>query len=78
MIREWAFRLHGRRHPDGDRLDEAAFVTAQLLESESPFRDLKRSRDLYDALLRQFPESAHAAEAAERLRYLDRHFFTVR
>jgi hypothetical protein len=69
---------YGRRYPDGARLDEAAFVTAQLLESESPFRDLKRSRDLYDALLRQFPESAHAAEASERLRYLDRHFFTVR
>jgi hypothetical protein len=69
---------YARRYPDGGRLDEAAFVTAQLLEAESPFRDLKRSRDLYAALLAQFPESAHAAEAAERLRYLDRHFFTVR
>ena len=69
---------YGRRYPEGDRRDEVAFVTAQLLEAESPFRDLKRARDLYEALLRQFPESAHAAEAAERLRYLDRHFFTVR
>ncbi len=69
---------YARRYPAGGRLDEAAFVTAQLLEAESPFRDLKRSRDLYAVLLAQFPESAHAAEAAERIRYLDRHFFTVR
>ncbi len=69
---------YGRRYPEGGRMDQAAFVTAQLLEADSPFRDLKRSRDLYAALLREFPESGHAAEAAERLRYLDQHFFTIR
>lgn len=69
---------YGRRYPEGRRMDEAAFVTAQLLEADSPFRDLKRSRDLYAALLREFPESAHAAEAVERLRYLEQHFFTIR
>jgi TolA-binding protein len=69
---------YGRRYPGGGRMDEAAFFTAQLLEADSPFRDLKRSRDLYAALLREFPESGHAAEAAERLRYLDQHFFTIR
>ena len=69
---------YGRRYPEGKRMDEAAFVTARLLEAESPFRDLKRSRDLYAALLREFPESAHAEEAAARLQYLDQHFFTIR
>jgi TolA-binding protein len=69
---------YGRRYPKGKRMDEAAFVTAQLLEAESPFRDLKSSRDLYAALLREFPESAHAPEAVERLRYLEQHFFTIR
>jgi TolA-binding protein len=69
---------YGRRYPRGKRMDEAAFVTAQLLEADSPFRDLKRSRDLYAALLREFPESAHAEEALERLRYLEQHFFTIR
>ena len=69
---------YGRRYPEGRRMDEAAFVTAQLLEADSPFRDLKRSRDLYAALLREFPESAHAEEAVARLRYLDQHFFTIR
>jgi TolA-binding protein len=69
---------YGRRYPGGERLDEAVFVTAQLLEADSAFRDLKRSRDLYAALLAQFPESAHAAEAAERLRWLDQHIFIVR
>ena len=69
---------YGRRYPEGKRMDEAAFVTARLLEAESPFRDLKRSRDLYAALLREFPESAHAEEAVARLQYLDRHFFTIR
>ena len=69
---------YGRRYPSGKRLDEAAFVTAQLLEADSPFRDLKRSRDLYAALLREFPESALAPQAADRLRYLEQHFFTIR
>lgn len=69
---------YGRRYPEGRRIDEAVFVSARLFEADSPFRDLKRSRDLYAALVREFPESAHAAEAAERLRYLDRHFFTIR
>lgn len=69
---------YGRRYPEGRRIDEAAFVSARLFEADSPFRDLKRSRDLYAAVLREFPESAHAAEAAERLRYLDQHFFTIR
>jgi hypothetical protein len=69
---------YGRRYPEGRRMDEAAFVTARLLEADSPFRDLKRSRDLYAALLREFPESVHAEEAVERLRYLEQHFFTIR
>jgi hypothetical protein len=69
---------YGRRYPMGRRMDEAAFVTAGLLEADSKFRDLKRSRDLYAALLREFPESAHAEEAVARLRYLDQHFFTIR
>lgn len=70
--------VYGRRYPGGKRLDEAVFITAGLLEADSPFRDLKRSRDLYAALLREYPESAHAADAAARLRYLDQHFFTIR
>jgi len=69
---------YGRRYPTGNRMDEAAFVTAQLLEADSPFRDLKRSRDLYAALLREFPESPLAPQADERLRYLQEHFFTIR
>jgi TolA-binding protein len=69
---------YGRRYPEGRRMDEAAFVTAGLLETDSQFRDLKRSRDLYAALLREFPESVHADEALERLRYLEQHFFTIR
>lgn len=69
---------YGRRFPAGDRLDEAVFLTAQLLEADSAFRDLKRSRELYAAFLAQFPESANAAAAADRLRWLDQHIFIVR
>lgn len=69
---------YGRRYPAGKRMDEAAFVTAQLLEADSPFRDLKRSRDLYAALVREFPESSLAPQADARLRYLQEHFFTIR
>jgi tetratricopeptide (TPR) repeat protein len=73
LLREYA-----RRYPNGARMDEAAWHSAQLLELDTRFRDLKRARELYAALLRDFPESPFAAGALERVRWLDQHVFLVR
>lgn len=72
------FGEYVRRYPSGARVDEVAFFSAQLLEISSPYRDLRKARELYAALLRDYPESSRAVEALARLRWLDRHVFLVR
>jgi tetratricopeptide (TPR) repeat protein len=66
------------RFPEGRWRDEADFLLANLLEKDSQFRDLARSRELYAGILLKFPESAFAQPAQERLLYIERHFFQVR
>jgi len=67
-----------KRFPDGAWRDEADYLTAQLLEADSQFRDLARARDLYSGILTSHPESAFADTARQRLQYIDRHFIQVR
>jgi hypothetical protein len=69
---------YSRRFPQGSWRDEADFLTAQLLEADSPFRDLVRARALYQAILTDRPESPFADTARRRVQYIDRHFFDVR
>jgi hypothetical protein len=66
------------RYPQGRRIDEAEYLTAQLLEGDSPFRDIQRARDIYGQILQSFPESPFASPARDRLRYIEQHFFFVR
>jgi tetratricopeptide (TPR) repeat protein len=66
------------RYPDGRWRDEADFILGQLLELDSQFRDLARARATYDEILHRYPESAYAARARERIRYINRHFFEIR
>ena len=67
-----------RRYPQGDGVDEAEVLQAQMLEADSPARDIAKARDLYRAVLQDYPESAFAGLARDRLRYLEQHFFLVR
>ena len=69
---------YASRYPNGKWRDEDDFLTANLLEMESQFRDIARARDLYSGILARYPESAFAAAARERLSYIDRHFYEVR
>jgi tetratricopeptide (TPR) repeat protein len=73
-----AFQEYMRRYPAGRELDEICFLLAQLLEAESPFRDLRGARDLYHRVYEDFPESPLAAPAQVRRDYLNRHFFQIR
>ncbi|MGO9310886.1 MAG: tetratricopeptide repeat protein [Spirochaetia bacterium] len=66
------------RFPDGTWRDEADYLTAQLLEADSQFRDISRARELYSAILADHPESAFADAARLRVQYIDRHFIEVR
>ena len=67
-----------KRFPDGTWRDEADYLTAQLLEADSQFRDLARARSLYSGIVTGRPESPFADAARRRLQYIDRHFFEVR
>jgi len=67
-----------KRFPDGQWRDEADFLSAQLLEADSQFRDIARARDLYSGILSGRPESPFADSARRRVQYIDRHFYQVR
>ncbi len=67
-----------KRFPDGAWRDEADYLSAQLLEADSSFRDIARARGLYSGIVTGRPESAFADAARQRLLYIDRHFIQVR
>ncbi len=67
-----------RRYSQGTGIDEARFLTAQLLERDSAYRDIPRARELYRGILAEFPESRFAGSSRERLRYIEQHFYYVR
>jgi tetratricopeptide (TPR) repeat protein len=69
---------YSRRFPTGSWNDEAEFLMAQLLESDSKFRDITRARTLYRDILLTYPESRYADAARQRLLYIESHFFQVR
>ncbi len=71
-------RQYLERYPEGAYRDEADFIQAGLLEQDSPWRDLRKARDIYGQILRRFPESPFAGPARERMRYIDQHFFLIR
>ncbi len=67
-----------KRFPDGTWRDEADYLTGQLLELDSPFRDIARARSLYNGIVTGHPESVFADAARRRLQYIDRHFIQIR
>jgi tetratricopeptide (TPR) repeat protein len=66
------------RFPEGGWRDEADFLSAQMLEADSQFRDIARARELYSTILTNHPESAFADAARLRIQYIDRHYIQVR
>jgi tetratricopeptide (TPR) repeat protein len=72
-----ALRQYMNRYPDGSRLDEVYYRLALIYEVDSPYRDLNLSRDYYELLYDNFPESPYSERAGQRLDYLDRYFFLV-
>jgi tetratricopeptide (TPR) repeat protein len=72
-----ALEQYIRRYPEGRKLDEVYFRLARIYEVDSPYRDIESARHYYSLLYESFPESLYVEPAAERLDYLNRHFFLV-
>jgi outer membrane protein assembly factor BamD (BamD/ComL family) len=72
-----ALEQYIRRYPHGRHLDEVYYRLAGIYEVDSPYRDIQSARHYYNLIYESFPESRYSNPAAERLNYLDRHFFLV-
>ena len=66
-------RIH---YPMGS--DEAWWLYAQLLEANSPSRDIRLSLEYYRKLIDEYPLSRRVPEAQRRVSYLERFFFNIR
>lgn len=66
----------------GDSTDEytdyALFLKGQLLEKQSPIRNIKESLTAYKQLITNFPDSKYWDIAKQRITYLERFYFNVR
>ena len=67
------FRLD---YPSGT--DEAWWLYGQLLEANSPSRDIRLALEYYRRLVREFPLSPRVPEAQRRISYLERFYFNIR
>jgi hypothetical protein len=63
-------------YPSGT--DEALWLYGQLLEANSPSRDIRLALEYYRRLVREFPQSPLADEAQRRIAYLERYYFNIR
>ena len=58
--------------------DEALWLRGQLLEADSPARDIRQALEYYQRLVREFPQSVRVPEARRRIVFLERFFFNIR
>ena len=58
--------------------DESLWLTGQLLEADSPARDIRLALEYYRHLVREFPQSIRVPEARRRIIFLERFFFNIR
>jgi TolA-binding protein len=65
-----------QRYPSGT--DEAWWLYGQLLEANSPSRDIRLALEYYRRLVREYPQSLRASEAQRRIAYLERYYFNIR
>jgi hypothetical protein len=73
-----ALEIMGRfreRFPAGS--DEAWWLCGQILEANSPARDIRSALDYYRRLIREYPQSSRYDDARRRIAYLERYYFTI-
>jgi hypothetical protein len=64
-----------QRFPAGT--DEAWWLLGQLLEANSPARDIRLALEYYRRLVREFPQSRRVPAAQRRIAYLERFYFNI-
>jgi TolA-binding protein len=62
-------------YPSGT--DEAWWLYGQLLEANSPAKDIALALEYYRRLIREFPQSPRVSEAQRRIAYLERYYFNI-
>jgi hypothetical protein len=63
------------RFPAGS--DEAWWLYGQLLEANSPSRDIRSALDCYRRLVQEYPQSSRYNDARRRIAYLERYYFNI-
>lgn len=61
-----------------NRLDEGLYLQAQIYESPSSVKNIKKAMDTYEAIVNKYPDSSLWAAAYERMTYLKRFYFSIR
>jgi tetratricopeptide (TPR) repeat protein len=57
--------------------DEAWWLYGQILEAQSPSRDIRSALDYYRRLVREYPQSSRYDDARRRIAYLERYYFNI-
>ena len=65
-----------QNYPGGT--DDAWWLYGQLLEANSPSRDIRLAMDYYRRLVNEFPFSDLVEDARRRMAYLERFYFNIR
>lgn len=63
-------------HPEG--MDEVFFLYGVALEQNGPTKDVKRAYACYKRIRDEYPQSQLWDQAAERMSYIERHYFSIR
>ena len=58
-----------------DKIDQALFLQGQIYEAESPVKDIKKSIENYEALIKNYPSSEYWNDANKRIKYLRRFYY---
>lgn len=58
-----------------NRQDEALFLQGQLLETDSPLKDIKSAIQTYELLIKNYPASIYWNDANKRIKYLRKFYY---
>jgi len=58
--------------------DEVFYLYGLACEQDTPFRDIKKSWEYYKRVRDEYPRSSRWTAAAERIAYLEKHYFGLR
>lgn len=60
-----------------ENFDEALYVQGQILEADSPIRNIKSALDSYDTLIKRYPASKYWSNANKRKIFLNRFYINI-